>query len=99
MPCNKRQRLFENYYDQVSICFALLKKPTKWGWFIRDDAKAYQAVVAAEDARLALEEHEREHGCGKLPWCDPGQAGPTTRLPSPRNKGRADGPEGIPLSR
>lgn len=65
MTCTERQRLFDDYYAQVSACFATLKGPSKW-WIFANDAPTREAVIAAENARVQLEQHERDHGCGRL---------------------------------
>ncbi|HTS75785.1 MAG TPA: hypothetical protein VMG40_06250 [Bryobacteraceae bacterium] len=95
MACADRQQLFERYYDQVSVCFALLKKPNRWGWLLGDD-EAYKAVEAAVHARTALEQHEREHGCGKLCLDGFGEAadGSATR---PTRDETAEGLGSVPL--
>jgi hypothetical protein len=66
MTCSERERLFDHYYDQVSNCFKELQKPSNRLWFFGADSKLRAIAAEAQRARVALERHEREHGCGKL---------------------------------
>lgn len=64
MSCTERQRLFDVYYESVSAFAAVLTDSDRF-WLSQPDerAKSLDAAVEAETARLALEKHEKEHGC------------------------------------
>ena len=62
MDCMERSRLFDEYYDQVSVYFSAVTHPT-------EARKLREVVEATEKARFSLERHEKEHGCFKLPVC------------------------------
>lgn len=64
MFCKERQRLFDEYYDQVSAYFAAVSPSNAWS--ARDSKQARAASIAVEHARLVLEDHEQKHGCGNL---------------------------------
>jgi hypothetical protein len=67
MSCSERQRLFDDYYDRVSAYLAatdaLNHAPP---WPPTNDRHVRAAAIAAEQARLILERHEEQHGCGHL---------------------------------
>jgi hypothetical protein len=93
MTCAERQQLFERYYDQVSVCFELLEKHARWGWLFDHEGGANEAFEAAVYARITLEQHEREHGCGELGFLV--QAGDRTAKAYPENDENGSTRKGI----
>jgi hypothetical protein len=64
MYCTERQRLFDTYYESVSAFASTLSSIDRfWSFPPTERKKSLQVAIVAESARLALEEHEREHGC------------------------------------
>lgn len=87
MTCGERQRLFDQYYDLVSLYFSAAIRANEW-----DKIGEIMATgAAAEIARERLKMHEQEHGCGKpSPYGDDGRT-----LPSPALHPMRDGREPV----
>jgi hypothetical protein len=67
MRCSERQRLFDDYYDRVSAYMAATDALNHMPrWPPANDRLVRAAAIAAEHARLILERHDEEHGCGQL---------------------------------